>query len=108
MTAAHTLALATLAAAGCATDPVPAQPSWQVDVMPVLAANCVRCHGYPTSGFATPGFRLDSFGPTLLASGDLIGGASTTGRACSTRRSIRRPRCAASSARPIRPSSTST
>lgn len=76
MTIARPLLVVTLAAAGCATDPVPAQPSWQVDVLPVLAANCVRCHGYPTSGFATPGFRLDSFAPTLLASGDLIRGAS--------------------------------
>lgn len=85
MIAARTLALATLAAAGCAADPVPAQPSWQVDVMPVLAANCVRCHGYPTAGFATPGFRLDSFGPTLLASGDLIGGASENATAIARR-----------------------
>ena len=71
---APTVALAALAA--CATDAVPEQPSWQLDVMPVLAANCVRCHGYPTSGFATPGFRLDSYASTPLASGDLIDGAS--------------------------------
>ena len=79
------LLVVTLAAAACATDPVPAQPSWQVDVLPVLAANCVRCHGYPTSGFATPGFRLDSFGPTLLASGELIRGASENATAIARR-----------------------
>ncbi|MBK9035697.1 MAG: hypothetical protein IPL61_31350 [Myxococcales bacterium] len=77
----------------CATDPVPSQPSWQVDVMPVLAANCVRCHGYPTSGFATPGFRLDSYGATLLASGDLIRGAgeNATILARRTKAAIRAP-----------------
>ena len=57
----------------------------EVDVLPVLAANCVRCHGYPTSGFATPGFRLDSFGPTLLASGELIRGASENATAIARR-----------------------
>lgn len=82
-----------LGALACATEPVPSQPSWQVDVMPVLAANCVRCHGYPTNGFATPGFRLDSYGPTLLASGDLIGGAgeNATTLARRTRAAIRAP-----------------
>lgn len=64
-----------LVVAACATEPVPTEPSWQVDVLPVLAANCVRCHGYPTSGFATPGFRLDAYGATRLASGDVIRGA---------------------------------
>lgn len=75
MTTPRALLLVLLA--GCAGDAVPTQPSWQVDVMPVLAANCVRCHGYPPSGYATPGFRLDAFGATTLASGDLILGAST-------------------------------
>jgi hypothetical protein len=64
--------------AGCATDPVPSQPSWQVDVMPILAANCVRCHGYPTTGYATPGFRLDAFGAMTLANGDVVRGAAET------------------------------
>ena len=78
MTIARPLLVVTLAAAACATDPVPAQPSWQLDVMPVLAANCVRCHGYPTSGFATPGFRLDSFGPTNSAAfADLLAAGET-------------------------------
>lgn len=62
--------------AGCAAEAAPTTPSWQLDVMPVLAANCVRCHGYPTNGFATPGFRLDSYDATKLASGDLIQGAN--------------------------------
>ncbi len=93
MTIARSLLVVPLAAAACATDAVPTQPSWQVDVMPVLAANCVRCHGYPTSGFATPGFRLDSFDPTLMASGELIRGASenATTIARRTKAAIRPP-----------------
>lgn len=87
------LALLGLAGAGCAIDPPPTQPSWQVDVMPILAANCVRCHGYPTSGFATPGFRLDAYDTTPLASGDLIRGAgeNATTIARRTRSAIRAP-----------------
>lgn len=54
-------ALLVIALAGCGLGEPPAQPSWQVDVMPVLAANCVRCHTYPTLGFAAPGLRLDSY-----------------------------------------------
>ncbi len=53
--------LALIAASGCGLDDPPVQPSWQVDVMPVLAANCVRCHTYPTIGFAAPGLRMDSY-----------------------------------------------
>jgi hypothetical protein len=45
---------------GCAPD-VPANPSFQQDVMPVLAANCLRCHSAPTIGGAPEGFRLDAF-----------------------------------------------
>lgn len=51
----------------CGLDDPPAQPSWQVDVMPILAANCVRCHGYPTVGFAAFGMRLDSYGAVRVA-----------------------------------------
>ncbi len=47
--------------AACGLDDPPTQPGWQVDVMPVLAANCVRCHAYPTLGFAAPGVRFDSY-----------------------------------------------
>jgi hypothetical protein len=67
--------LAYVALAGCLAD-VPEEPSWQVDVMPIVAGNCIRCHRYPPTGFATPGFRLDSYGPTTLADGNTIRGAS--------------------------------
>jgi hypothetical protein len=49
----------------CAPD-VPATPSFQQDVMPVLAANCLRCHGAPTIGGAPEGFRLDSFSDVIV------------------------------------------
>lgn len=51
---------------GCALDDPPEAPSWQVDVMPVLAANCVRCHGYPLNPLAPSDFRLDAYGETAL------------------------------------------
>jgi hypothetical protein len=45
--------------AGCSTD-VPDTPSFQLDVMPILAANCVRCHGDPRL-IGPAGMRLDSY-----------------------------------------------
>ncbi|MBA3541698.1 MAG: hypothetical protein H0T79_18940 [Deltaproteobacteria bacterium] len=60
--------------AGCAMDEAPAQPSWQVDVMPVLAANCVRCHGFPTNGLATFGIRFDAYDDT-----EVVGVRATSG-----------------------------
>ena len=69
MRASSLAAAAALAAvpalAGCEPT-APASPSFQVDVMPILAANCVRCHGVPPLGGAPPEFRLDSFGPTVV------------------------------------------
>lgn len=55
-----------VAAGGCGVDDPPEVPSWQVDVMPVLAANCVRCHGYPLNPLVPSSFRLDAYAPTLL------------------------------------------
>ncbi|MBA3502057.1 MAG: hypothetical protein M4D80_38920 [Myxococcota bacterium] len=46
--------------AACAPG-VPDEPSYQQHVAPILAANCVRCHGIPVLGGAPPGFRLDSY-----------------------------------------------
>ncbi|MBL9014672.1 MAG: hypothetical protein JNL83_10880 [Myxococcales bacterium] len=57
-----------VAIAACAPE-VPAEPSFQLDVMPILAANCVRCHGYPTIGGAPASFRLDTFGDVVLRPG---------------------------------------
>jgi hypothetical protein len=71
------IAIATIALVGCGLDDPPAQPSWQVDVMPVLAANCVRCHGYPTLGFAAFGLRLDAYNSVeVVAYGAPISGAA--------------------------------
>ncbi|MGE0548352.1 MAG: hypothetical protein AB7R00_14905 [Kofleriaceae bacterium] len=55
-------------AIGCEPD-APASPSFQVDVLPILAANCVRCHGAPTLGGAPTAFRLDRFEDTVIVDG---------------------------------------
>jgi hypothetical protein len=47
-----------LASVACAPD-VPAMPTWTEDVMPIIRANCVRCHGEDTSGGAPTTFHLD-------------------------------------------------
>jgi len=67
-----------LLVAACGEPTPPAQPSWQVDVMPILGANCVRCHGPETRGYATP-LRLDSFAD-VPAPGDPVAfsGASSS------------------------------
>lgn len=71
------IVIAATVLAGCGVDDPPTQPSWQVDVMPVLAANCVRCHGYPTLGFAAFGLRMDSYDPVTVAAFDApISGAA--------------------------------
>lgn len=48
------------AALGCSAE-VPETPSFQVDVMPILAANCVHCHADPVIGGAPLNLRLDSY-----------------------------------------------
>ncbi len=61
---ASSLAVASALAAGALVgcDPTaPASPSFQVDVMPILAANCVRCHGFPSIGGAPHNIRFDSY-----------------------------------------------
>lgn len=60
--------LLVIAFAACIPD-APARPSFQVDVLPILAANCVRCHGYPTLGGATADFRLDAFEDVVVREG---------------------------------------
>ena len=88
------LGLAAVIASGCTFEEAPTVPSWQVDVMPILAANCVRCHGYPTSGYATFGMRLDSYENTDVVGFDApIQGAAVnaTGIARRTRDGMRPP-----------------
>lgn len=55
------LAIIVAMLAACAPD-APATPSFQQDVMPILAANCVRCHGYPVIGGGPALMRLDAYG----------------------------------------------
>jgi hypothetical protein len=59
------LVIAGVVLAGCEPT-APAQPSFQVDVMPILAAQCVRCHAVGPIGGAPPEFRLDSFDNTIV------------------------------------------
>lgn len=40
---------------------VPDEPSFQQHVAPILAANCIRCHGTPAIGGAPSTFRLDLY-----------------------------------------------
>jgi hypothetical protein len=50
--------LAALGMAACAPS-VPANPTWEEDVKPILAANCVRCHRDEQQNGAPLTFRLD-------------------------------------------------
>lgn len=61
------LVWAAVAAAAAACAPTaPAAPSFQADVLPILAANCVRCHAVPAIGGAPGDLRLDSYDDTLV------------------------------------------
>src|SRR5215210_1527284 len=75
--------------AACAPG-VPDEPSYQQHVAPILAANCVRCHGVPVLGGAPPGFRLDSYNsyeqPKRNSIGtDMIDGAAVLSPTIATR-----------------------
>lgn len=62
--------LAALGMAACAPG-VPANPTWEEDVKPILAANCVRCHRAEPQNGAPATFRLDvceNAGATMGAS----------------------------------------
>jgi hypothetical protein len=52
----------------CTAD-VPDSPSFQLHVMPILAAHCVRCHGDPPIGGAPSEFRLDVYGDVVVREG---------------------------------------
>jgi cytochrome c553 len=54
-------ALSLLAALGtvACTPAAPANPTWEEDVKPILAANCVRCHREEAQNGAPNTFRLD-------------------------------------------------
>lgn len=69
--------LAALGTVACAPS-VPANPTWEEDVKPILAANCVRCHREEQQNGAPMTFRLDvcedaggKMGAAALAGGAL-------------------------------------
>jgi hypothetical protein len=64
----YVVALVSLLVTACTIE-APATPSFQLHVMPILAANCVRCHGYPAIGGAPEDFRLDVFGNVVVRDG---------------------------------------
>ncbi len=64
-------ALIALAVLGCAPA-APDTPTYLADVRPILAANCIRCHGSPARGGAPTTFRLD----TYLDDGEIKGALS--------------------------------
>ena len=97
--ATYVAALMSLGAVGasCTAD-VPTTPSFQQDIMPILAANCVRCHSYPTLGGAPKDFRLDVFGDTMVrldgpdaAPTIVLGASSLAGLSASRSASEARP-----------------
>jgi mono/diheme cytochrome c family protein len=57
------LVLAALAALGC-EEPVPAAPSYALDVKPLFHAHCVRCHG--AGGTLNADQAIPAFGPPSL------------------------------------------
>jgi hypothetical protein len=75
---------------GCVSD-VPDTPSFQLDVMPILAANCVRCHGDPRL-IGPAGMRLDSYRDVVvddagpgLGDDEVVAGAATLAPLIATR-----------------------
>lgn len=60
------LAIAWLAGCAACAPETPDAPTWLADVRPILAANCIRCHGSPAIGGAPTGFRLDVYDDTVV------------------------------------------
>ena len=54
--------------AACAPE-TPDSPDWLIHVRPILAANCIGCHGSPATGGAPATFRLDKRDDTPLGVG---------------------------------------
>lgn len=70
----------------CAPE-LPSTPSFQTDILPALAGNCVRCHGVPPIGGAPAYFRLDAYETVVLREATL----APEDPACTA--SPRDPRC---------------
>jgi hypothetical protein len=81
----HALALASVA--GCTT--LPASPSFQADVAPILAARCVRCHADPPIGGAPTGFLLDGYPDRPTPEGAVVFGAASIAASIARRAAAR-------------------
>ena len=44
---------------------VPAHPTYEIDVHPLLADHCLLCHSYPATRGAPTSFRLDVYDPPV-------------------------------------------
>jgi hypothetical protein len=47
---------------------VPAHPTFEIDVKPLLADHCLLCHSYPATRGAPTSFRLDVYDPPVGSS----------------------------------------
>lgn len=86
--------LTALAQAACAPS-VPDNPSWEEDVKPIMAANCVRCHRAEPQNGAPSTFRLDA----CEAAGDVDGTAARIASALSRAQNDQAPMPPAPAAR---------
>jgi hypothetical protein len=65
---------------GCAAPVAPDQPSWDVDVAPIIRGNCSHCHGESFAANKTL-FRFDMCDPTPLKDGAGVSGGDAAGAA---------------------------
>ena len=66
-------ALVAISAGGCTGEPAaPANPTWVNDVLPILAGNCLHCHGRQ-AGALGGGSRFDLYDADLAEGFDVSG-----------------------------------
>ena len=74
------LSLASALVAGCGPAAVPARPSWDQDVFPILQGSCNHCHGEMVPQNMRPFTRLDVCDPApFVAAGIMLPAPTTLG-----------------------------